>query len=330
MTYRPRHAFAIVAFVAAATAASPAAAWFTIGHAKVARAAVRALPPSVPRFFRDGAFGVGEAAVDPDLFKDRTLPALRTAEEPAHFLDWELIPGLALPADRWAFTAQLFERKLDPAKVGVLPYSVIEGTQRLTLAFAEHRRYPTNVYIRQKAIVYAGWLAHYAGDLEQPLHTSLHHDGRALPDGSSPRTGIHQRVDGLFERVPFDEAAITRGLPVRAFPDAWAAIQSELAASHALVDRVYELEPELLAAFPPAPPVPPAGGTSPITAPASSPAPAISPAVTAFASERYRATATFLASLYLTAWEQSATIQLPSWLERPKPPRRCRFFCKQP
>jgi len=43
--------------------------------------------------------------------------------------------------------------------------------------------------------------------------------------------------------------------------------------------------------------------------------------------ERYRATATFLASLYLTAWEQSAAIQLPSWLERPKPPRRCRFFC---
>ena len=327
MTHRTRHGLAIAAFVVTAASATPAAAWFTVGHAKVARAAVRALPPSVPRFFRDGAFGVGEAAVDPDLFKDRTLPALRTAEEPAHFLDWELIPGLALPADRWAYTAQLHELELEPAKVGILPYSLIEATQRLTLAFAEHRRNPDNRYIQEKAIVYAGWLAHYAGDLEQPLHTSVHHDGRALPDGSSPHTGIHQRVDGLFERVPFDEAALTRGLPVRAFPDAWAAIQSELAASHALVDRVYELEAELLAAFPPPPPAAPAGGTSPVTAPPSSPAPAISPAIATFTGERYRATATFLASLYLTAWEQSAAIQLPSWLERPKPPRRCRFFC---
>src|SRR6185503_11228774 len=217
--------------------ASPARAWFTPGHAKVTRAAVRALPSVVPRFFRDGGFTVGEASVDPDLFKDRTLEALRAAEEPQHYLDWELIPGLKLPPDRWQFTALVLERKVDPRGLGILPYSVLESWQRLTMAFAEHRHYPDDVAIQQKTLVYAGWLGHYVGDLEQPLHTSIHHDGRALPDGSSPKTGIHQLVDGLFERVPFDEQATTRNLPIHAYPDPWQAILAELTASHALVDR---------------------------------------------------------------------------------------------
>jgi hypothetical protein len=310
-------ALPLAALLLATVALSPpAAGWFTVGHARVARSAVYALPREVPRFFREGAWAIGEAAVDPDLLKDRTLPALQAAEEPLHYLDWELLGNAALPADRWAFVALAQERRVDPKGVGLLPYSVIEGVQRLTLTFAEHRRYPENPYIQQKALVYAGWLAHYAGDLEQPLHTSVHHDGRALPDGSSPRTGIHQLVDGLFERAPIDPRALLRDLRVRSHPDAWAAVQAELASSHALVERVYELEPDLRAAWPPAP----APGTPAAAAPPPAPRPP-SPAVVAFAAERYRATASFLASLYLTAWEQSAKVQLPRWLERPRPPR---------
>jgi hypothetical protein len=318
MRCHPRHRLLALAAVLAGAAlplATPAAGWHTTGHARVARSAVYALPIAVPRFFREGAWAVGEAAVDPDLFKDRTLDALRKAEEPLHYLDWEFLPpGTVLPPDRWAYTAMVIENKLDPGHVGLLPYSLLEGFQRLTVAFAEHRRYPENPYVQQKALVYAGWLAHYAGDLEQPLHTSKHHDGRANPDGSSPRSGIHQLVDGLFERVPLDAPALTSDLPVRAYPDAWAATLAEMASSHALVDRVYELEADLRAAFPP-----PAPGSAPATVPA--PRPAISPAVVAFTGERYRATATFLASLYLTAWEQSAALELPRWHDRPRPPR---------
>jgi hypothetical protein len=327
--------------IAVAALASPARAWFTVGHAKVARAAVRALPPEVPRFFRDGAFTVGEAAVDPDLFKDRNLVALRAAEDPQHYLDWELIEGMQLPADRWLFTEQVLQRRVDPKDLGVLPYSLLEAVQRLTTTFAEYRKYPEDVAIQQKALVYAGWLAHYGGDLEQPLHTTIHHDGRALPDKSSPKTGIHQLVDGLFERVPLDEAKLTHDLPIQIYPDVWVAIQAELARSHALVDHVYDLEPALRRAFPPAPrpattPVPampgapslltnlkplPSASPRPTPTAAATPAPPIPLSVSAFTAERFRVTAAFLASLYLTAWEQSAAIQLPNWLERPGPMR---------
>jgi hypothetical protein len=338
MQRRPALRALVVTLAAAALVpAAPAGAWFTVGHARVARAAVRALPPSLPRFFRHGGWTIGEAAVDPDLVKEKTLPALRAAEEPQHYIDLELLQGAPLPPDRWAFVAMAGERRLDPKKVGILPYSVLEGVQRLAMTFAEYRHFPDHADIQQKALVYAGLLAHYAGDLEQPLHTSIHHDGRALPDNSSPFTGVHQLVDGLFERVPFDETAATRQLTVTAFPDSWTAIQAELASSHALVDRIYELEPALRGAFPPppAPPmaaVPAAPGSSPAPMPPPIPIPRpaprkvtvrppVPPEVTAFTVARYRATAAFLASLYRTAWEQSAAIQLPSWLERPAPPR---------
>lgn len=282
-------------------ATAPAAhGWFTVGHAKVTRAAVGALPPEVPEFFRAAAWGIGEGAVDPDVMKNRGTPQLRAVEEPEHYLDWEVLRGAHLPPDRWAYYALLHDRRLTSEQAGTLPYAVHESLQRLTLAFAEYRRWPEDPWVRQKTVVYAGHLAHYAGDLEQPLHTTVHHDGRALPDMSSPRTGIHQLVDGLFEKAPCDETALTRGLGADELADPWAAIKAEMTASHALVERVYELEPLLRAA-----------GES-----GQYPAPLVE-----LTGERFRATAGFLADLFYTAWRRSATVELPSWLDRPREPR---------
>jgi hypothetical protein len=286
--------------MAALGCAAPAAAWFTPGHALVTRAAIARLPAEVPAFFREAAWGVGQASVDPDVMKSRATPELRAVEEPEHYLDWELLRGAHLPPGRWAYLALLHDRRLDPQKVGTLPYAVHEQQQRLTIAFAEHRRWPDDPWIRQRVVHYAGYLAHYAGDLEQPLHTTVHHDGRALPDDSSPRTGIHQLVDGLFERLPLDTAALTRNLAIDEMADPWAAIKAEMTASHALVDRVYELEPALRAGAE-------AGHR-------------YAPPVVNFTEERFRATARFLASLYYTAWRRSAGVEIPSWHTRPAEP----------
>ena len=284
----------------ALVAAAPANAWFTPGHAMVARAAVARLPASVPAFFRDGAWAVGEASVDPDVMKHRDTPEARAAEEPEHYLDWEMLGGTPLPGSRWDYIALLHERRISPRTIGTLPYAIEEYLERLTLAFAEHRRFPDDPYIAQRALMYAGYLAHYGGDMVQPLHTSIHHDGRALADGSSPRTGIHQLVDGLLEKAPIDPAALTRDLPVRELTDPWAAVLAEMTSSHALVDRVYELEPQLREAD--------ATGTW-------------APPVVAFTEERFRATASFLASLFYTAWQRSAAIELPPWHQRQPEPK---------
>ena len=70
---------------------------------------------------------------------------------------------------------------------------------------------------------------------------------------------------------------------------------AEFHRSHGLVERVYDLEDRL----------------------PSVRAKAIRDAeVRAFATDRMRAAISFTASLYRTAWEESAELKLPSWLKR--------------
>ena len=275
---------------------SPAWAWDSYGHQRMAEEAVLSLPEEVPGFFRWGAATVGHTAIDPDVMKSRDTPQLGHQEYPEHFLDFELMDGTTIPDLRYDFVAQMIGLGRKPNQVGFVPYAVTEGTQRLSLAFAEHRCWPENPHVRGKALIYAGLLAHYAEDMIQPLHTSVHYDGRANEAGESPRSGIHRRVDSLFEQPGF--VAGEEPVVADVFEELWPAVKTEFAASHAQVDRVYELEAALAALYD--------AGTW-------------SPELSQFAVERYHRTVEFLASLYLTAWRGSAQIDLSSWLERRGP-----------
>ena len=281
-------------FIVALLAAGGAGAWHAPGHELAVRLALEALPEDAPAFFREGGALAEHVSVDPDLFRPRALPQLRAAEAPEHYMDMELLERAALPPTRYEFLRLCAERGLDPAKVGTLPYAVAEWTQRLAVALAEHRAWPGNEQVRAKCLVYAGLLSHYAADLTQPLHTTVHFDGRVGEDGRSPRTGIHQRADALLHKVP-DAGRLAARLGPQAMDDLWEGVLAELRSSHALVDKVYELEEGL------------PGMDEPLR-PGSPEA--------AFAEERLAATARFLGSLYLTAWKLSGELPLPEWHRR--------------
>ncbi len=274
----------------------PALGWFPGGHGILSRAAVRGLPEDVPAFFRSGEGAVAHYSHDPDVAKNRGTPILRDAERPEHYLDLELLQGRELPRDRFAFVRLCAEIGVRPEKVGFLPYAVAEWTERLTVAFAEHRKWPENPFIQDKCLVYAGHLCHYAEDLCQPLHLTVHFDGRARPDGSSPRSGIHAKVDGLVQLLSLDPGDLASGPAVGPLEDLVAGVLGMVDSSYALVDRVYELEHLL--------PVP--GKTAP--PPAAE--------VVLFAGERARVAARFTSALFLTAWRRSETVRLPGWLNR--------------
>ncbi|MHC4716571.1 MAG: phospholipase C/P1 nuclease family protein [Planctomycetota bacterium] len=267
-------------------------AWHGPGHIRATGLAGQALPKDMPGFFTAGLKTVAHCSVDPDLFRLRANPELRDGEVPEHFIDLELLAGEKLPRKRSEFIALCRRRKLDPAKVGYLPYAVVEWTQRLTIALAEHRRWPDNLHIRTKCLVYAGILSHYAQDACQPLHTTIHYDGRAKPDGSSPRTGVHAKVDALLHKAPAPAAKIRPTV----CKDLFAAVVARIRRSHALVGKVYEIGRH----FPDV----------------DAPLPADSPAA-GFATERLKACADFTASLYLTAWRNAAKVELPEWHKRP-------------
>ena len=271
-----------------------ARAWHDEGHVYSATAAVRALPDDVPAFFREAERTVAHCALDPDIERHDALPQLKAATSPEHYLDWGYLGDRKLPATRAEFIALCAELDLPPERVGYLPYALTEATQRLALAFAEHRADPSNEHVRMKCLVYAGRLAHYAADLHMPLHTTVHWDGRAGADFESPRTGIHVNVDALPTKIPFDELFATLPEP-KAHDDVFALVRRELKRSNALVDRVYELKGEI---------------------PAWDDVQLESEAVRAFTRGRMQAAAKLIASLHLTAWRLSADLSLPDWHDR--------------
>ena len=285
------HAIGLIAIVLAAPHA--ALSWHAEGHRRATRLAIGALPKQMPRFLAEGAATAAHCSVDPDLFtRPIGLSPLHAAEAPEHYFDLELLGNDTPPPKRYDFLRWCFRKNLPPRKVGLSPYAMTEWTYRLAVAFAEHRKWPTSVPIRQKALVYAGILCHYAADSCMPLHTTVHYDGRAKPDGSSPRSGIHRRVDALPGKLPAKALPTIDPKAVLPFDDLFPAIIAHLRKTHTLVERVYELDKHLPALNDPLPnkgPVP------------------------AFAVERLKASAIFAARLLRTAWRQSKKIQLPAW-----------------
>jgi hypothetical protein len=285
----------LLAVAALALAALPASAWWPKGHSIIGEAAVRTQPAEVPAFFRAGGGTVAHLSQDPDVAKARETPNLMDAENPEHFMDYELLQRRPLPPTRSQFLKLCANAKIDPTKVGYVPYAIAEWTERLSVAFAEHRKWPRNRDIQIKCLVYAGFLSHYAADMCQPLHVTVDYNGRARPDGSSPKSGIHEGVDSLVEKLGLTPAELARGQRVEPVSALMPAILRELEGSRALIARTYELEPQM---------PPREGAWTP------------QPEIAAFARERARESTRFLASLYLSAWRKSAEIKLPPWLER--------------
>jgi hypothetical protein len=292
----------VVASAAVLIAAAPAPAWHGKGHHVATTLSVEAARERLPAFFAEGAATIAHCSLDPDLFTRPIAPQpLHGAEAPEHYFDVELLKGAQPPPTRYEYLELCARLGLKADKVGLLPYAVTEWTQRLTVAFAEHRAYGDNPHIRAKCLVYAGILSHYAQDLCQPLHTTVHWDGRANADNSSPRSGIHAKVDALLGKLKVDRAAFLGNLkpaPAAIEGDLLPAVLAEIQRSNRLVDRVYTLEKQLPAM--------------------QEPLKQDSPAA-AFAAERLRAAVRFTASLYLTAWRDSGAIKLPDWYRRPYP-----------
>jgi len=269
---------------------APTQAWLGDGHRILTVAAVESLSGQMPGFFVAGVDQIAHCVYDPDLAKNRNAPHLDDAEGPEHYLDLELLEGEELPDTRHAFLELCGRLRASPAKVGLAPYATIEWMERLAVALAEHRKWPENLHIQSKCLVYAGHLAHYAQDLCQPLHVTIHFDGMVASDGSRADSGIHEKVDSLVERLKLDPQNLSADLEVSSCSDPMQKIRQVLQRSHSLVATVYSLEDDLSAEP--------------------------SPALEEFARERARSAAAFTASLYVTAWEMSAQMRLPGWLKR--------------
>ena len=276
--------------------ATLAEAWWSGGHGILTRAAVEAVPDEIPEFFRSGGGMIAHCAFDPDVSKNRGTPVVASSEHSEHYIDLELLQGRSLPKNRYEFTQLCAELGIRPEKVGLVPYAVAEWTERLAVAFAEHRKWPDNLFIQNKCMVYAGFLAHYAQDMCQPLHLTVDFNGRRQPDGALLHKGIHEKVDALVEFLEMKPADLAEAQEIAPLDNLMTDISKSVESGYALVDRVYDLADSL-------PNTRDKEWTS-------------VPEVIEFARERARESVRFTACLYLTAWRISKTVELPSWLDR--------------
>ena len=273
---------------------SPARGWWPRGHGILTRAAIRALPPDAPAFLRAGAGMVAHAAVDPDIAKNRGTLHLEKAGHPVHYFNLELIEARDLPASRYAFGRLCAKLKKKPEQVGLLPYKTAESTEQLALAFAEYRKWPESPFIQNKCLIYAGYVAHFAQEICQPLNLTIHWNGR-VTDGKSSNTRIHEKIDGLLQNLDLKPEAIAEGLTAAPVDSLMAGIVAQIHAGYKEVEPALSMEQYLL----------------PKDVDWKN-----EPAVRAFAEKRAVEAARFTVSLYLTAWEMSKTVKLPGWIDR--------------
>lgn len=271
---------------------TPAWAWWGGGHDILTQAAVKALPEEIPEFFRSAEKMVAHCVYDPDISKERGTPHARQAEYGEHYIDIELLKDHPIPDGREAHIKLCAELGVAPRAVGTLPYALAEWTERLAVAFAEYRKWPDNLMIQNKCFLYAGFLSHYAQDMCQPLHLTIHFDGRVQEDGTRLHRGIHEKVDSAVEILKLAPTELAKAQKVAAVDDLMPAIIEQVKAGFSLVDSVYALVEDWQDLKNP------------------------TPELVNFTHDRAREAVRWTASLYLTAWELSENIKLPGWLDR--------------
>lgn len=140
--------------------------WGFLVHRTTTQLAVYQLPKKLQPFFYRNRSDLVKASIRPD--QRRNVDA---TEAPKHFIDLEMYGDSAawrMPR-KWSeamagYTTDTLE------KYGYLPYWIIAMQEKLTHAFRSGKR--------DSVLYYAADLAHYIGDANVPLHTSVNYDGQ--------------------------------------------------------------------------------------------------------------------------------------------------------
>ena len=221
---------------------SGAAAWWEKGHRIATACAVEGLPEEVPAFFREQGEVLKYLSGEADRWKQYG-PTLRAAERPNHYMDLEMlnedVGKIVFPSDRYKALKGYFEKG---EKIpGLLFYQIVEYYERLRGSFQAYRVHPENTGIRHAIISYAGILAHYAEDLSQPLHLTIHYDGRVNERGEVvSNKGIHKRFEGPMVEQYVEVADCRKFMRApMVFKDVAEAVKKAMVTSHSFVDEVY-------------------------------------------------------------------------------------------
>jgi hypothetical protein len=178
-------------------------AWGEEGHRYINRVAAEHLPQDMPEFFRNASVRLSFLGPEPDRWRDgrELFKALTEVNGPDHFIDIDKPENFEeLPNDRYLYADWLRAKGKDPKDIGFLPYSILEGYQKVQVLFRlwrDPQHQSEREQIEQNIIYYAGVLGHYVADGSQPLHTTIHFNGWST--SSNPQLYTREPLHGRFE-----------------------------------------------------------------------------------------------------------------------------------
>src|SRR3970040_83115 len=159
--------------------------WGIVGHERINKAAVMALPQPLQTFFYNHIDFITQESTVPDL---RKYILQDRAENPRHYFDMENFGSV----DSFPKTMAEAKKKYDDkflSKNRTLPWHIQDMMGKLKTAFKEKRK--------SEILFIAADLGHYIADAHMPLHTSDNHDGQ-LTDQKGIHSLWESRLPELF------------------------------------------------------------------------------------------------------------------------------------
>lgn len=259
--------------------AQTARAWGREGHEMITAAAIQALPEPLRDYFRRHQFYLVAHASDPDL-----LSSQDPREHVHHFTDADAY-------DRYPFSHLRRDFVIEdhpPTEIQFKNGDAIWQIDRLTLRLAADFRAADWRAANHDAV----FLAHYAADLTQPLHTTANYDGQ-----HTGQNGIHERFETELVRMNADRWNL-HSAPATVIPKLRPRIFSELLKSYSASRAVFADDLRARAGR---------SYTSPDFLPA------FSALAAPLAEGRLEDAANFVGSLWYTAWIEAGKPNLSDW-----------------
>jgi hypothetical protein len=277
-------------------AANPLFAWGEKGHYLVAEAATMNLPTDMPPFFYKAFPELIWLAYDPDRLRNAGT-SIDAVNPPDHFLDYEYVADLDLPADRYKYLALLESSGtlrrygVDNATPGFLPWRIAEMSEHLQSEWRQWRASrpgsPERAFIERDIIHIAGVLGHFAGDASNPQHSTINFNGWITPNpnGYANDCAVHSRFETQFVSHAIEAKDVTPKVAApRLRSDYFAEAIGMVRKSNELVEPLYRIDRD--------------GGFDLFRRPPS-------PEGVVFASERIAAGAALLRDLWWSTWKSS-------------------------
>jgi len=252
----------------------------------------------MPHFFLQAYPELVWLAYDPDRWKSGNFESLDAVNDPDHFLDYEYVEGLELPASRYGFLDLMYTsgrlRKLGihNAEAGFVPWRIAEVAQTLQVEFRNWRSsQPGSVEraaIERDIIHLAGILGHYVGDSANPHHATMNYNGWVTPNPNNYANdcGTHSRFESNFVSHAVDVSQVIPKVATKPtlHTDYFQSGLQSIRSSNALVETLYRIDRD--------------GGFNPLGPPKAE--------GLEFATDRLAAGATLLRDLWWSAWQNSA------------------------